>query len=326
MLFVISCKRDIQKKDENVKDSILNYSQVDFFAKKYFKGYFLVVDESNLSDHPFFSYLNFKNEGYFAVHFIPKTKSLFLFWKQEYYKDFDFNNLDLKVDSEKIEKILKNNFADYNIYCYHIKKEYLDVKYGFSEESINLKKGSFADIYIYDQNLKKWKLQRHITSNFLPPYINSSFFIDLFPSQFKIRSSDLNYEHKQVTVEDYSFKDVNWSSDCNSNTNVYFDVIGGQFSVPGRFCMNTELKKIDINTYEFYFTDFPPIIPRSEEMQNWENLDKKRAIGTFVVNDSSKISITWNGFYNKLLKKYIETENPFTNKIETASVELHKCR
>lgn len=323
---MISCKDNGHKIEENTKKSTINDSQIDFFSKKYFKGYFLVIDESNLSDHPFFSYLNSKTEGYFAVHFIPKNKSLLFFWKEEYYKNFDFNNLDLKVDSEKIKKILKNKFTDYNIYCYHIKREYLDVKYGSSEESVNLKKGSFADIYLYNQDQKKWQLKKHIASDILPPYVNSNFFIDLFPSQFNLKSTDLNYQQKEETIDDYSFKDINWALDCDSNTNVYFDVIGGQFSCPERFCMNAELKKIGFNTYEFYFTDFPPIIPRSEEMQNWNDLDKTRSIGVFEIKDEKTIAITWNGFYHKKLKKFIETENPFTNKIENTPILLHKCQ
>lgn len=87
--------------------------------------------------------------------------------------------------------------------------------------------------------------------------------------------------------------------------------------------MNAQLKKIGLNKYEFYFTDFPPIISLSDEMQNWENMNKKKPVGYFEILNGSKVKITWFGFFLKKTKKYIETVNPFDKTNKTAI--LMKC-
>ena len=59
-------------------------------------------------------------------------------------------------------------------------------------------------------------------------------------------------------------------------------------------------------------------------MQNWENLDNKKAIGYLDIINESKINLTWFGFYSKENKKNIQTENPF-NKEHNVPASLIKC-
>ena len=75
--------------------------------------------------------------------------------------------------------------------------------------------------------------------------------------------------------------------------------------------MNAQLKKIGTNIYEFYFTDFPPIIPLPDNMKNWDDIDNKKAVGRIELISDSKIKLSWFGFYHKKLKKNIQTEDPF---------------
>ncbi|SFN25503.1 hypothetical protein SAMN05421594_1869 [Chryseobacterium oleae] len=93
--------------------------------------------------------------------------------------------------------------------------------------------------------------------------------------------------------------DGKWTFNCNSKNSIVFlpNLNSAQFTITGRFSMNAELKKIGVNKYELYFTDFPPIIPLPDEMQNWENLDNKKAVGTLEIINESKINLTWFGFY-----------------------------
>lgn len=88
--------------------------------------------------------------------------------------------------------------------------------------------------------------------------------------------------------------------------------------------MNAQLKKVSNNKYEFYFTDFPSIIPLPDEMQNWDNLDHKKVVGYFEIIDDARVNLTWFGFYNKKTKKNIQTKNPFNN-VNNDPVSLIKC-
>ncbi|MFV0530853.1 MAG: hypothetical protein ACK5MD_05385 [Flavobacteriales bacterium] len=126
IIFILftSCKGDAQS--EGIKEIVttkLSKEAIDFFDKKYDSTlYSLIINESNISDHPVKIYLDCKNEGYFAIHYIPKTAELRNFWKDIFFKEYDFNNIDLKKDDKKIHEILKNKTGDYNIFSYYIKK------------------------------------------------------------------------------------------------------------------------------------------------------------------------------------------------------------
>lgn len=106
IIVLISCKGEGQEKNQfrnlSHKEAIEEY--IDFFDKKYIDKYELTIDESNISDHPFFSYLDCQKEGYFSVHFVPKESNLRDFWKKEYYKDTNFNSYDFEKDSKRINE------------------------------------------------------------------------------------------------------------------------------------------------------------------------------------------------------------------------------
>lgn len=136
------------------------------------------------------------------------------------------------------------------------------------------------------------------------------------------KSSTVVKESDSITIPKSSI----WATDCKSDKfiSIKIDINNIQFTIPGRFSMNAQLKKVGNNKYEFYFTDFPPIIPLPDEMQNWENLDNKKAVGYLQIIDESKINLTWFGFYSKKIKKNIQTENPF-NKEHNVPASLIKC-
>jgi hypothetical protein len=180
---VVNNKEQFLKEDKQQIENT-NNEQTDFFDKKYFESYELVIDESNLNDHPFFSYLDCSTEGYFSVHFIPKESGLRLFWEKEHYKYTDFNTIDFEIDSKRIDEIMNNEFIKYNIFSYVIKKEFLNSTDGCTKESVFLNDNSLAEIYLYNQHSKKWKLIKSGKSDILPPYVNNEYFIYHFPELF----------------------------------------------------------------------------------------------------------------------------------------------
>lgn len=185
-LLLISCKGDAQKnKDEEKKETIIVNDGIDFFNKKFGNClYSLIIDESDISDHPIKSYLDCKKEGYFTLHYIPKTDELQHFWKDTFFKKYDFNTIDVGKDDKKIREILKNKTNEYNIFSYQINKEYLDANGDCTEESVFANKNSIANIYYYNPNNNNWKLLKKIKSETLPPYISSDFFTNNFSEYF----------------------------------------------------------------------------------------------------------------------------------------------
>ncbi|MFK7030978.1 hypothetical protein [Flavobacterium oreochromis] len=161
-----------------------NKSKINFFDKKYFDGYNLSIDESNISDHPLFSYLNCEKEGYFTVHFVPKSSSIRRFWKNEYHNKYKYEYDDLVTENKIISELLKNKLEKYTIFSFHIKKHYLNTKDGCTIESVFLKDNSIADLYLYDQKLKKWIFLKKVKNKILPPYAGSNFFINNFVKYF----------------------------------------------------------------------------------------------------------------------------------------------
>lgn len=168
---------------------------VNFLNKKYFNGCELIIDESNISDHPLFNYIDCKNEGYFSVHFIPNNSELQNYWKSEHYKGIDISNLDIEKDKEKIENKLKNNYNNYSIFSCSLKKEYLLPNSKCNEETIYTKNKSILDIYFYNQNNKQWQKIKSLNTNKLPPYYDNDFFIQNFPQVFK-KNSTTNETYK----------------------------------------------------------------------------------------------------------------------------------
>lgn len=186
LVFLISCKGEAQKKIIESKTE----NNFDFFNKKYFSGYKMSVDESTPADHPFYSYLNCSNEGYFSIHFIPKEKKSFFFWENEYFKLNKYNYDDLQTENKTISKILNGKLDTYNIFLLQIEKNDLDNSNGCTEESIDLKKGAHANLFLYNPNSKKWDLKKRVKIEILPPYANNKFFKDSFPELYKLNSDN----------------------------------------------------------------------------------------------------------------------------------------
>ena len=186
LLLILSCKDNTEKNSLSVSSaqSETTQEQIDFFDKKYFTGYNLAIDESNISEHPFFSYLDCKNEGYFSVHFVPKAESDREFWKKEYYKTTDFNTYDFGNDSKRIEVLLNKNLTNYNVFSYFVGNKYLNNKNGCTIESVYLDKNSIAEIYLYNHQIKKWEIVKSEKSDMLPPYRDNNYFLKLFPELF----------------------------------------------------------------------------------------------------------------------------------------------
>ena len=198
-LFLMSCKGDAQSSKIETRKEIRKINRgLNFYDKKYSGSlYSLVIDESNISDHPIKSYLNCKDEGYFTIHYIPKTEEGRHYWKDVFLEKYDFENIDGENDSKKIQELLKNKFNEYSIFSYQIKKQFLTSNGGCTEESVYAKKNTTAQIYYYNQN-NTWELVKEINSEQLPPYPNSEFFINNFSKYFTIFSVDSNLKNNLV--------------------------------------------------------------------------------------------------------------------------------
>ncbi|GAA5084093.1 hypothetical protein GCM10023210_03490 [Chryseobacterium ginsengisoli] len=186
LCLLVSCKQKAQDKILIKQDIERKQLQIDFFDQKYNNETFsMLIDESTISEHPILSYLNCEDEGYFSIHFVPKSDSLMQFWKKGFFKNYDFNNFDLEKDNEYIRKKLKSHFNNYNIFSYQIEKKYLDSNNGCTIESVFLKNESSAKIYLYDEESKKWEFLKTIKSKILPPYVDNNYFIQNFPQLFR---------------------------------------------------------------------------------------------------------------------------------------------
>lgn len=183
-LFLLSCKRENQ--ESRIKDKAVQQikNKTDFFDKKFENTAFsLIIDESNIADHPIKSYLDCKRDGYFTLHYVPKTKKLQHFWKDQFFENYDFDTINLEKDDKKLRDLLDNE-KDYNIFSYQIKKEYLKSNGPCSEESVYAKQNTVASIYYYNSTAKNWDLLKKVKSEELPPYPDLNFFINNFPGYF----------------------------------------------------------------------------------------------------------------------------------------------
>ena len=136
----------------------------------------------------------------------------------------------------------------------------------------------------------------------------------------KIIKNQSNINSTYIALENIN---GSWSLNCGKKeyrNDLFIDSNYMQFSISNRFSMNAQLKKVDTNKYEFYFTDFPPIIPLPDEMQVWDNMDNEKPVGTIEIISESKMNLTWFGFYYKKTKKYIQTENPFNKNSNVATI------
>lgn len=116
-----------------------------------------------------------------------------------------------------------------------------------------------------------------------------------------------------------------WSYDCSSNYYVYIELqIGAQFRFSTNFAINTEIKKVRVNTYDILFS-YPVIRPIPDRMLDCKNYSEKKPIARIKFIDKYKLEFEWFGFYNLKTKKRVHLKNPFTNKVEKGFVILNQC-
>lgn len=167
----------------NIEKILKDTLFVDFFDKKYKRQYTMILDESNLAEHPTYSHLDCKTIGYFTVHYIPKKQSKRIFWKKEYFANpKNIEVIDFEEESRKLKK--KIIYKDYNIFCYRIKKGYLSKENGCTIEAVYPYKNSKGLIYYFNRRDKKWKIIDTISVKILPPYLDNSFFIKNYKNYF----------------------------------------------------------------------------------------------------------------------------------------------
>lgn len=300
ILLVLSCKGTAKDNIQTKTDTLEikpNQNRIDFLDKKYFSGYSLAIDESNLSDHPYFSYLDCKNEGYFSVHFVPKEKGLELFWSQEYYKNEDFNTYDFEKDNKKIEALVKNNLSAYNIFSYFIKKDYLNQRDGCTVESIWQTKYAIAEIYLYDEKNHTWKLIKKQSSKILPPYASNTFFITNFPNLFSNLSEVANDEKTSP-----SLLQGEWAVNC-ANGLTTFNVNEGEglISLYGNsIFIKVQVEKQSEDDYILRFkgiADQKDWVDQSLKITESE-MSKEKIIGKFTIKKNGIVELRWIGLYN----------------------------
>jgi hypothetical protein len=270
-------------------------TSVNFFDKKFFKIYQLVIDESNVSEHPFIKYLDCQNEGYFCIHFIPKNKILQDFWKNEYFKiNKEYDNSELNNKNIKVQ--IENNYNLYSIFCYHIKKEFLNISNGCSEESIFTKNKCVADIYQFNSIKKKWEFVSKNKSEILPPYFDNDFFIKKFPNLFEKKEIQIIKPKKSIN----GF----WQTNCR-NQLTQFDINDNQgfmslYSDNAIF-IDVEIVNSIGNENEFYL--------RFKNTNNQRNYykDKKHTVDEEISKTENIAKLTlkektiimdWYGLYN----------------------------
>lgn len=190
----------VKDKNQSQKSStdILN---INFLDKKYKQDYSIIIDESNLSDHPIYSFLNCKKEGYFTVHAIPIEDNVKYFWEESYPKKSK------EYEEEKL--FVKNKMSEdphgYTFFVYWIPSKYINRKDNCTEESIVIDTNAVAKIYNYNTESKKWIFLKEFKSNTLPQYRDNKFFESEFPSFFSLNNVTNPYSN-YLSILLYSYK------------------------------------------------------------------------------------------------------------------------
>ncbi|WP_310557024.1 hypothetical protein [Flavobacterium sp.] len=312
ILLIISCQGNTQKKSPSTTSSIeseLVQEPINFFDKKYFSGYELTIDESNMSDHPFFSYLDCKNEGYFSVHFIPKNEIDKKLWKEEYHKNTDFNTYDFATDNKRIKDIITKKLNNYNIFSYLIEKKYLNTKNGCTNESVFLNKNNVSEIYFYNQLIKKWELVKTEKSDILPPYAANDFFTSHFPELFLGNTKEKEIINKDIA----QFFDYDLDRDGVNDKIILYtnDQESGEFENK-HFGLPMEIKKgLSNNTYQTWYRN-NLIIPKNNFNCATEGFS------TIVFKDN------YFTIENQICSDYIEISSYITFKVIGGNILLHK--
>lgn len=312
---------DIKISKNSKRDSI---TVINFLDQKYFTKYELDPNH----EYPKFYYKN--NEiGEFSVNYVAKGSKLQKSWaNEEEIRHLQMGIETTKEEEVKISKIIKTKLET-NLNNYYKIAEYVPSKY--------LVKNSYDYIYpykkyyyLYNDHDSSWIFikDKIVSDGSDERNLTKLVELNLMIDDKSSHSTDANLEYstakKQIELQ--KIEGI-WLSDCKKQEyrkDVFITSTAMQFTISKRFSMNAKLKKVDLNKFEFYFIDFPPIIPLPNSMKNLEILDESKSVGYFVINDESKINLTWFGFYSKKSKNYFQTENPFNTERKTAT--LIRCK
>lgn len=287
------------KENRTVKNSIPVANDINFFSKKYTSPLELVIDESNISDHPFQRYLDCADEGYFSIHYIPKSKDDKTFWEKEFYSKIDFNTHNFTKDSPKIKKLISDDFANYNIFAVWVKEKFLEKNNGCTVESIYLTKNAKADIFYYNNHTKIWeKVKEGVIVEKLPPYYDSDYFTSQFPNLFSNQKETVEEEQNIVKLNG------NWAVDCrnelttldinnatgflslNSNNAIFINLKVEKAANKNAY----NLKYASLSSQQAYYKDQLMIVD--------EEISKEKVIGQFIIKNDGKAELLWTGLYN----------------------------
>ncbi|KFC18405.1 hypothetical protein [Epilithonimonas lactis] len=202
LFLIISCHGDAQDKSKSQpKKEQAEVTSYNFFNKKYLDDYHITIDESNLSDHPLFSFLDCKKEGYFTVHAVPTEDHTKYYWEESYPK----NLKEFEAEKEYVKNTMSEDPYGYEFFAYWIPSKYISRKNNCTKESIVIDKDAVAKIFNYDKESKSWIFLKDVKSNILPPYRENNFFEDEFPSFFKLNNVENPYENF-LSILLYSYK------------------------------------------------------------------------------------------------------------------------
>ena len=305
ILFVFSCSSPRDSK--SLVSSTVHQNEIDFFNEKYNQDYGLVIDESNICDHPFYTYLDCEKEGYFAVHFVPNSKETETFWQREIKADNIWGE-NPQSNSDQIKQKIWNNISQYIIFCIFFDKKYLDGNGPCSLESTFLKSGSIEYIYYYNMELKEWKLIKTAKTEIPPAYRSDSFFRVEFP---KLCTYDAHISEKELIIE----RESSWALNCNSNNTLDLNTNSAlplsQLLFVDNFSMNANITKTSHNIYSIFFDMFTPLIPVTDSLLYFQDLSKDSLVAEFSLLNTNQGLFNWKGFYNQKLRRRVYLANPF---------------
>lgn len=311
--FINSCngqnKTRIIEKSKEVSKNHNNDENINFLDKKYLTGYLLNLDGSSLSEHPIVNYLDCKNEGYFTMHFIPKSDTLKAFWKDKYRKVYRYEYDDLETENKYISSILKNNYNLYNIFLYKINKEDIIKDPLCSLESVSIKDNSIANIYFLDQINNSWNLIKQVRENILPPYHDNNYFLKLFPKLFSSANVLKLNENRNIAY----FYDYDLDQDGIKDKIILYtnDEEKGEFERI-HFGLRMEIKKgLPNNSFKTWYEN-KNIIPKNNFNCAAEGFS------TVVFKDN------YFTVENKVCSDYIEISTYITFKVIGNNIVLHK--
>ena len=281
------------------------------------------------------------------MHFIPKNKSLISFWKDKYFKEIKYEYDDMKSANDFISKLLIGKNDLYDIYAYHVEKEYLKSNNGCTIESVYLNNNSFAKIYFYNQDSKKWIFKKSINTEILPPYPDTNFFKSNFPEETDGKSiekgqistsQEKSEDHitytNRLSVTEIKNIDISgtWKSHCNNKKSSNLLLIGGSISknISGTLEIYNNKKdyiakmmvELSPDTKTIIYID-TSIIGEDIDIETLTSFSKGEMLANIKILDKDTISINWVGLHNIKTNKRLFQQNPFGNKNPFI---LTKCR